>query len=329
LSATPVIALPSAALAPASPRERESPPSHPSRPAGSDLSQFEHLVSEVEATQRLLSAARNPELQAPVSRQSMLRSDEATSRRRADLVVSNVPRLRASVSTRPSETELRVLSALAVTDNTSLPVAIRNLEGHLTELNRQAYALRHHPDFMTVVKKSNNQQLLKLLPPAMDSVRPGAWEIDKPRSTPDVDVRGRIKPLGIGDLKVVKQTLLGYVPGEVAHIENVLKGEFKERKHRTLDRTETLLLVSEEETQETERDTQTTDRFELKREAEKTIKEDMSVQAGLTVTGGFGPVSITAQGNFAYSTSQQESVKNSANFAREVVDRSVSKIQKK
>ena len=109
----------------------------------------------------------------------------------------------------------------------------------------------------------------------------------------------------------------------------MLKGEFKERKHRTLDRTETMLLVSEEETQETERDTQTTDRFELKREAEKTIKEDMSVTAGLTVTGGFGPVSITAQGNFAYSTSQQESTKNSANFAREVVDRSVSKIQKK
>jgi hypothetical protein len=31
-----------------------------------------------------------------------------------------------------------------------------------------------------------------------------------------------IRPLGIGDLKVVKQTLQRYVAGEVAHIENVL-----------------------------------------------------------------------------------------------------------
>ena len=34
-----------------------------------------------------------------------------------------------------------------------------------------------------------------------------------------------IRPLGIGDLKVVKQKLERYVAGEVAHIENVLDGE--------------------------------------------------------------------------------------------------------
>lgn len=143
------------------------------------------------------------------------------------------------------------------------------------------------------------------------------------------NVRSLIKPLGVGDLKVVKQTLKKYVAGEVAHIENVLKGEYKERKHRELDRTEDIFTVSSETDEETTKDTQTTDRFELKKESEKTIQEQMSVQAGVTVSGSYGMVTFGAHGDFAYSTASTESNKSSSNFAREVVDRSVSKIQKK
>jgi hypothetical protein len=107
------------------------------------------------------------------------------------------------------------------------------------------------------------------------------------------------------------------------------KGSHKERTHRKLDRTETTIFAPEEETKDTERDTQSTDRFELKREAESTLKEDMSIKAGLTVTGAYGPVVATATGDFAYSTSKQDSAKSSSNFAREVVDRSVTKVQTK
>ena len=146
----------------------------------------------------------------------------------------------------------------------------------------------------------------------------------------DVNVAGRIKPLGIGDLKVVKQTLLAYEPGEVAYIENVLKGESKERVHRKLDRTETTLFTSEEETRDTERDTQSTDRFELKRETEQTIKEDMSVKGGTHVTASYGP--DRCNGHAATSPtrpSKQDSQKSSSNFAHDVVDRSISKVQTK
>ena len=99
------------------------------------------------------------------------------------------------------------------------------------------------------------------------------------------NVRAEIRPLGIGDLKVVKQKLLSYQLGEVAHIENVLRGEYKERKYRTLDRTEQTLAVTTETIEETTKDTQTTERFELKKESENTIQEQMSVQAGVTVSG--------------------------------------------
>ena len=57
------------------------------------------------------------------------------------------------------------------------------------------------------------------------------------RNTPFND----IKPIGVGDLKVVKQWLVLYRAGEVAHIENVLKGESKKRTHRRLDRREDIL----------------------------------------------------------------------------------------
>lgn len=146
---------------------------------------------------------------------------------------------------------------------------------------------------------------------------------------PPSNIRALIKPLGIGDLKVVKQTLKQYVAGEVAHIENVLRGEYKERKHRVLDRSEDVFAVTNETEEETTKDTQTTDRFELKKESEKTIQEQMSVEAGVTASGSYGMVTFGAHGDFAYNTAVTESSKSSSNFAREVIDKSVTRIQKK
>ena len=141
--------------------------------------------------------------------------------------------------------------------------------------------------------------------------------------------RPKIRPLGIGDLKVVKQTLEKYVAGEVAHIENVLQGESKERKHRRFDRTEDTVTIALETTKETERDMQTTDRFELKKETEKTIQTDRSEKAGITVSASYGPVELGASANFAYSQSTTDTTRTASNFARDVVDRSVTRIQNK
>ncbi|MCI0693837.1 hypothetical protein L0337_17750 [candidate division KSB1 bacterium] len=138
-----------------------------------------------------------------------------------------------------------------------------------------------------------------------------------------------IRPVGIGDLKVVKQELCEYLAGEVAHIENVLKGEFKERSHRRLNRTEDILVTEQETIETEERELQTTDQFEMQKEAESVIQTDMNVQAGLTVSGGFGPVEITAYGDFAYSRSKQDSQRSASNFSKEVVDRSLKRVQNK
>ncbi len=138
-----------------------------------------------------------------------------------------------------------------------------------------------------------------------------------------------LKPIGIGDLKVVKQWLTQYNAGEVAHIENVLKGESKKRTHRRLDRREDILSLETEKTEETERETQTTDRFELKQETESTIQQDLSVQLGTSVSAKYGMVEFAANGSFAFSQSSTESRRNSANFAKDIVDRSLTRIQKR
>jgi hypothetical protein len=138
-----------------------------------------------------------------------------------------------------------------------------------------------------------------------------------------------IKPIGIGDLKVVKQWIKQYQAGEVAHIENVLKGETKDRIHRRLDRREDIFSVEAEKTEETERETQTTDRFELKQEADSTVQQDMSLELGTSVSGKYGMIEYAANGSFAFSQSSTEARRNAANFAKEVVDRSLTKIQKR
>ena len=149
-----------------------------------------------------------------------------------------------------------------------------------------------------------------------------------PFPAPNDNVRAEIRPLGIGDLKVVKQKLTSYQLGEVAHIENVLRGESKERKYRVLDRTEQTTDVTTETTEEESKDTQTTERFELKKESENTIQQQMSVQAGVTVSGSYGMVTFGAHGDFAYAPPRRIRIETSSNFAREVIDKSVTRIQK-
>ncbi len=146
---------------------------------------------------------------------------------------------------------------------------------------------------------------------------------------PQFPPAGSIKVLGVGDLKVVKQKLQKYELGEIAHIENVLKSETKERKYKTSSRTEQTVTTEAETTELNEKDLQSTDRFELKAEAEKTINNQSSLQAGVTVSGGYGPVQITAQTNFSTGTSTTESARNSSTFAKEIISKSVSKIQKR
>jgi hypothetical protein len=138
-----------------------------------------------------------------------------------------------------------------------------------------------------------------------------------------------VKPIGIGDLKVVKQKLARFEAGEIAHIENVMAKESRSRMHRRLNRIEESESLEEERMEEGLRDLQSTERFEMQNESQHTIRSQLSSQNGVNITAGWGPVSISAYGKFDSSITREESDKNSTKFAKEVTDKSVARIVEK
>ncbi|MDG5809099.1 hypothetical protein P9869_42135 [Streptomyces ossamyceticus] len=135
-----------------------------------------------------------------------------------------------------------------------------------------------------------------------------------------------VTPLGIGDLKVTKQRLVRYVAGEVAHIENVLARERRGREHRRLRQVEETLTLENEREEENRRDLQSTERFEIESESQRTITSETSLEAGLELSAGYGPVQLNAFAKFADNTAKEEADTNSTKYAKEVVEKTVSRL---
>jgi hypothetical protein len=137
---------------------------------------------------------------------------------------------------------------------------------------------------------------------------------------------GKRRPL-VAELMLVEQKLSRYEMGEIAHIENVLKSEMRERKFRTSKTREESLMVETEETEEKENDLATTDRYELQNETQSVINETANQQAGATISYDGPTVDATANYNYAGSNSSQESHRVSSSYARETTARASSRIE--
>lgn len=141
---------------------------------------------------------------------------------------------------------------------------------------------------------------------------------------------GVLRPIGVGDLIVVREHILRYQGGELSHIENVLKSELRERETRRFERSEDTYSTETETTKEEERDTQTTDRFSLQREASSVVKEDSSLKAGLNVTARYGfSVEVKADVAVAQNRSEETSLKQASSVSRDVTSRAASRLSEK
>lgn len=140
---------------------------------------------------------------------------------------------------------------------------------------------------------------------------------------------GHVRPIGIADLKVVRTQLYKYEPGEVAHVENVLRGEKRTRTFRDLYRQESTLEQEQETTVENERETQTTERFEVHQEAANVVQQDQARQAGVSVSARYGPVSGTVSAGTSSSSSQSQSTANATTYAKDVMERAVDRVIEK
>ena len=135
---------------------------------------------------------------------------------------------------------------------------------------------------------------------------------------------------GVGDLLMVKQTLKAYELAEFAHVENVLAGESRLREHRRLNVREEIQVEEEERETEKERNLQSTDRNEMQSEAEKTVKSQFELQAGLQVSGSYGPsVSFSASLNAGFSTSTEETQRKAVSYSREVTEKTSERVRER
>jgi hypothetical protein len=132
----------------------------------------------------------------------------------------------------------------------------------------------------------------------------------------------RFGALGIGELMVVRQNLKAYAALDVAHIENVLQGESKEREHRRKRLTEETIFTESETKVEEERDTQTSERFELRSEVQEEVKETFKFDAGVKVTAKLGPfVELEADARFGYENAKTEGRKKATQYSKETTER--------
>ncbi|MGV7106002.1 hypothetical protein [Flavobacterium sp. U410] len=141
-----------------------------------------------------------------------------------------------------------------------------------------------------------------------------------------------VKQLGIADYNKVEQTIHGYVEGEVAHIENVMAREYKEKATRRLRKNEVTETTSTETEKEQLTDTSTVNRFEMQNEISSVIANSKDFTAGGFVnTSHEGPwkVQMGANMNYATHNSKEQSAFQATTNAKEITERALDRIVSK
>lgn len=147
--------------------------------------------------------------------------------------------------------------------------------------------------------------------------------------------------LGISDYRRVEQTLCCYVPGEVAHIENVMAREYKERSTRRLRRSDDSTTYSSSSESESMTDTSTTSRYDMQKEVANVISDskDMGLSVGFnsSISGskkiGSSEIDFDAGGDvsadFATTHSTEESASQSTSLAKEITEKAMQRVVSK
>lgn len=170
-------------------------------------------------------------------------------------------RLSDAAISRFGDDELAALEPLRVDPReTAVPVVVDRVLRRLTRMNDELLPLAESTA-ATVFRVGG--QLF-----AATDVPETAFSAPAPASAPDFG-KAVTRPVGVGNLQVVRQELIGYRAGEISHIENVLEGEELRRRTRRTEHTE--LIESDEmvTAQTEERDRQSTDRNELVAETQR------------------------------------------------------------
>lgn len=138
------------------------------------------------------------------------------------------------------------------------------------------------------------------------------------------------KQIGIADYLKVEQTTHAYVEGEVAHIENIMAREYREKSTRRLRRSENTTTTSSDTEREQLTDTTTATRFEMQNEIAKMMQEasDSNTQFGVNASYKTGNANINTSlglGNASHS-SRDESIRQATTQAQDITSRAMDRI---
>lgn len=213
-------------------------------------------------------------------------------------------------------------------DSANLPVAVERIKEELAALTPQVAAVRQRRvtgqlSTRDVVAIGDQFFQRPILPDA--PARPLQAAAGEAPVLPAT--HGSVKPVGVGDLLVVRQQLKGYRAGEVAHIENILRGEEQTRKVRRLETVEESTLTEQETTRVEERDLQSTERFEMQRESQNVQAAQGRLSGNSLQSPGYGPiVQFESNAETQLTGSQMLSKRTATNYSKDVTSRAASRV---
>ncbi len=201
------------------------------------------------------------------------------------------------------------------------------MDRELTSMRRQqAFAELVDPGAMREVQELSSQALASRKPSKAPAASVTGLSMPTASFRVPLDV-GAIKPPAVGDLLIVEQELRRYEPYEIADIEPIMRGERRERTIRKLNRTSQTTTTESSFEQEESSSTKVDERFSLASQAQQSAEQSFGVEAGVSVSGKFGPVQVSASVNASFDTSKSSSESTSQEYAKTVTEEATKRIK--
>ena len=136
-------------------------------------------------------------------------------------------------------------------------------------------------------------------------------------------------PVGVGDLMIVEQKLKGYSLGEIAHIENVMPKELRDREHTARSEFE-IFQESETETSDfSEKHLESNERFEIKKSAQTEIESREKLSIGVQVNASLPNVELGSSFDYSKENSKKAANEAASTFARDVTEKAISRTEER
>jgi hypothetical protein len=132
--------------------------------------------------------------------------------------------------------------------------------------------------------------------------------------------------LGIADYQKVVSKICRYEVGEVAHIENVMARELREKVTARVQTRQVIETESNEIETEKMTDVSSAERFEMQTEIAKMMREDRQFGAHTEMSASFSGVSMGAGASYASNVSKEASNRQAMTQAKEITQRATERI---